>query len=129
MDPCLPYYDQTYFASAYQHSPAISVTNYGSVNPPIATTRSPVQLPRQQLFDPQAGHGDQPTSLSDDEDSESLNSDVLPELTIKIYGRVGAGGKNYVLRNVMVGNISSTATFRRFVVHEFGNKVWRGKKP
>ena len=66
--------------------------------------------------------GDQPTSLSD-EDTEGLNSYVLPELTIKIYGRVDAGGKNYVLRNMMVGNSLSTATFRWFVVHEFGNKV------
>ncbi len=110
MDPCLPYYDQTYIASAYQHAPAISVTNYDLVNP------ASYPPPRQQLDSAQLpGHGVQPTD-------EELDSDLLPELTVKVFERVG-GGKNYVLRNVQVGIISSNFAFRQFVVREFGNKV------
>lgn len=110
MDPYLPCYDQTYFASAYQHGPAISVRNY-TVNP--SNYASPAQPQRQQ----QAGLGGQPTPLSD----EDSDSDVLPELTVKVFAR--GSGKNYVVRNVEVGSISSNSTFKQFVVREFGNEI------
>ncbi len=55
-------------------------------------------------------------------DNEKLDWDVLPELTVNVIERVG-GGKNYVLRNVQVGTISSNFAFRQFAVREFGKKV------
>ncbi len=69
-------------------------------------------------MDPQYGH-----QLSED---EQVDSDMSLELTIKVFERVGgaAGGKNYVLRDVKVGTISSILALKEFVVNEFG--VWRG---
>ena len=120
MDPyASPYYDQTYFASNYQPGPAISVTNYAVNRASYASRPSSTQTPSQQF---ETGHGSILTSLIDDEDLDSNDHDVLPELTIKVF-RKGSGGKNYVVRSIQTANISNDTAFREFVVHEFGNKV------
>lgn len=55
-------------------------------------------------------------------DHKELDSEVLPELTVKVFER-GGGRKNYVLRDVQVGTISSNKGFKDLVVHEFGTEV------
>ena len=93
MDPYpLPYYDQTYFASAsaYQPGPTISVANYAANQANYSSRPGPARTPRQ-LLDPQSGRESLPT-----ETDEDVESDVLPDLTIKVL-RKGIGGKNYVV--------------------------------
>ena len=47
--------------------------------------------------------------------------DLLKEVTVKVFDK--GCGKNYVIRNVKVGDISSNFLFKQFLVSEFGEEM------
>lgn len=61
--------------------------------------------------------------LVDIHHSSESETEVIEEITVKVFGKSGGPGKNYVVRNVKVGIISNICDIKQFLQNEFGDKV------
>ena len=124
MDPDYPHaYGHVFNAGAYNQHPAITVTNYAPVNPATASFGRSSQA-RPSLGPREFSQEEHTSVLSG---NSELDSSTLPELTVKMIEKGSSGGKNYVLKNVVVGNILNSSLFKQYLGEEFVDKV--GESP
>ena len=78
-------------------------------------------MPRTVLL-PAAQPGNSSLTMRPALSTESVaQCQLLKEVTVKVFDR--GCGKNYVIRNVKVGDISSNFLFKQFLVSEFREEM------